>query len=87
MQKAKILRAIDRSTTIQLLCTNGLELLSVYFESKLYTMFCRAIAKAGLKQEGLQILFDRQKVHVLALGKSRGFSHCLTRTNEFPLVN
>jgi|GEM_PF-4173933 len=81
MQKGQIIRAIDHSTIIQLLCTNGLDLLSVYFEPAPYSLFCRAIEKAGLKLEGLQILFDGQQIHVIALGNTWGFSHHLTRTN------
>jgi len=87
MQKAQVVRAIDHRTIIQLLCTNGLELLSVYFEPASYSVFCKAIEKAGLKLEGLQILFDRQKIHVIALWNTWGFSHHQARMNEFPLVN
>jgi len=87
MQKAQVVRAIDHRTIIQLLCINGLELLSVYFEPEPYNLFCRSLEKAGLKLEGLQILFDRQKIHVFNLGSTWGFSHHRASMNAFPLVN
>ncbi len=87
MQKAKVVRAIDHNSFIQLLCTNGLELISVYFVPKSYGLLCKAIEKVGLKLEGLEILFDKQRVHVLALGNIRSLSHHLARTKTFPLVN
>jgi hypothetical protein len=70
MQTAQVIRATDHGTIIQLLCIDGLELISVYFEHEPYSLLCKAIQKAGLKLEGLQIRYDRHRVHVLALGKT-----------------
>jgi len=87
MQKAQVVRAIDHNSIIQLLCTNGLNLVSIYFEPESYGLFCRVIEKAGLKLERLPIQFDRQKVHVLVLRNTWGFSHHFAKTNTFQLVN
>ncbi len=70
MQTAKIVRATDHGTIVQLLCADDLGLLSVYFEHKPFSLLCKAIQKAGLELEGLQIRCDRDRVHVLALGKT-----------------
>ena len=87
MQKAQIVRVTKHNTIIQLLCTNGLELLSVYFDPEPYTLFSGAIETAGLKLEGLEILFDKQKLQVPALGNTWGFSHYLAKNKYFALAN
>ena len=70
MQTAQVVRAIDQGTIVQLLCADDWGLLSVYFEHKPFNLFHKAIQKAGLKLEGLHIRYDRDRVHVLALGKT-----------------
>lgn len=70
MQTAKVVRAIDHGTFIQLLCADDRGLLSVYFDHKPFGLFCKTIQKAGLKLKGLRIKYDRNIVRVPALGKT-----------------
>ena len=70
MQTARVVRAIDHGTVIQLLCADELGLISVYLDHEPFDLLCKTIQKMGLKLEGLQIRYDRHKIHVLALGKT-----------------
>jgi hypothetical protein len=70
MQTAQVVRATDHGTIVQLLCAADRGLLSVYFEHKPFSLLYKAIQKAGLELKGLQIRYDRDRVHVPALGKT-----------------
>lgn len=66
----KVARVIDHGTIVQLLCADERGLLSVYFDPKLFGLFCKTIQKAGLTLKGLEIRYDGDVVHVPALGKT-----------------
>ena len=70
MQTAQVVRATDHGTIVQLLCADERGILSVYLEHKPFSLLHSAIQKAGLKLKGLQIRYDRGRVHVPALGKT-----------------
>jgi len=70
MQIAQVVRATDHGTIVQILCVDDGGLLSVYFEHKPFSLFYKAIQKAGLKLKGLQIRYDRDRVYVPSLGKT-----------------
>lgn len=70
MQAGKVVRVIDHGTSVQVLCADERGLLSIYFEHKPFSLFYNLIRKAGLKLDGLQIEFNRDMVHVPALGKT-----------------
>ena len=70
MQTAQIVRATDHGPIVQVLCADDRGLLSVYFEHKPFSLLYKALRKAGLNLEGLQIRYDRNRVYVLALDKT-----------------
>jgi hypothetical protein len=70
LQMAKIVQTINQGSIVQLLCADDFGLLSVYLDQKPFSLLSRAIQKAGLNLKGLQIEYDRGRVHVPALGKT-----------------
>jgi hypothetical protein len=70
MQEGKIVRVIDHTTNVQVICTDERGLLSVYFEHKPFVSFYKLIQNAGLKLAGLQIEFDREMVYIPSIGKA-----------------
>ena len=76
IQIAKVIRATDLGATVQLLCADDGGLSSVYLEHKPFSLFYEAIHKAGLELNGLQIQYDRDRVHVPSLDKTWG-SHAI----------
>jgi hypothetical protein len=74
MQTGQIIRIFNHGTKMQMLCADERGLVSVYFDRKPFYSFFRAIKRAGLKLNGLQINFDRNAIRVPALSKDREFS-------------
>ena len=70
MQTAKVIRATDLGTPVQLLCTDDGGLSSVYLEHKPFSLFYKTILKARPKLKGLQIRYDRERVQVLSIDKT-----------------
>ena len=70
MQAGEIVRIIDRGDSIQVLCHDNGNLLSVYFEYTPFVSFYRLTRKAGLKLAGLPIEFNRQMIRIPALDKT-----------------
>jgi hypothetical protein len=81
IQEAKIVRAIDHQTNVQVLCTDERGLVSVYFEHKPFCSFYKLIQNAGLNFAGLQIEFNREMVRIPSIGKAGRV--CSTRRKTF----
>jgi hypothetical protein len=70
MSSAQIVRVIAHQTNVQVLCADERGLVSVYFDPDPFASFCKLVKRSGLKLPGLPIEFDRESVHVSALGKT-----------------
>ena len=69
LQKACVVRPIDKGDVIQLLCSDDRGLLSVYFDPGQFEIFLNYLYTVSLDLEGLHIQFDKDRVFVPRCGK------------------
>jgi hypothetical protein len=70
MHSAKVVKVTNLGATVQLLCVNNNGLSSVYLEYEPFSLLRKAIRKAGVAFQGLQVRYDRNRLHVPSLGKT-----------------
>ena len=66
---AKVLRAIDHGSNVQLLCLDEGGLLSIYLDPQPFSLFIRGLRRAGVELVGALIGYDRETIMVANLGK------------------
>jgi hypothetical protein len=69
LNSARVVKAIDHGSNVQLLCLDERGLLSVYLDPEPFSLFCRGLKRARVELVGALIGFDRDTIQVANLGR------------------